>query len=234
MASNGSFVTQKNIENKGNSKSTKVSLEQNSDFKHIFNGELKGMYDSQTGTIKKPWTNDKVFEVIRHVKNATVSMQSGARRTPAEYYWSKKYDVMSISDVDYLILKKDSPDSPTVRVPLEEYYDILLDIHRQSGHGGRDKIQYQLKDRFIIVRKAIDLFLSLCPICESERNIPKKGIVTKPITSRDFNERGQVDLIDLQSAPDGEFKWLLNYQDHGTKFIHLRPLRSKKAIEVAC
>ncbi|XP_048482488.1 KRAB-A domain-containing protein 2-like [Plutella xylostella] len=118
---------------------------------------------------------------------------------------------MSISNKDYLILKKESPDCPTVRViPVEEYYDVLSDIHRSCGHGGRDKIQYQIKDRFII-----------------------KGIVVKPIISRDFNERGQVDLIDLQSAPDGEFKWLLNYQDHSTKFIHLRPLCTKKASEVA-
>ncbi|CAG5016958.1 unnamed protein product [Parnassius apollo] len=141
---------------------------------------------------------------------------------------------MRIGDVDYLILKKDSPESPTVRVILlEEYYDILLDIHRGCGHGGRDKIQYQIKDRFIIVRKAIDLFVSLCPACESKRNLPKKGIVVKPIISRDFNERGQVDMIDLQSAPDGDFKWLLNYQDHSIKFLHFRPLSTKKAREVA-
>lgn len=61
----------------------------------------------------------------------------------------------------------------------------------------------------------------------------RKIIVVQPITSRDFNSRGQVDLIDLQSAPDGNFKWLLNFQDHGTKFCHLRPLTSERAAEVA-
>ena len=30
--------------------------------------------------------------------------------------------------------------------------------------------------------------------------------------------RAQVDLIDFQSSPDGQFKFLLNYQDHGTKW----------------
>lgn len=234
MASSSGFVTQKVIENSSNIMCAKDFSQNNNDFKDIYYSELKKLYDSQTGAIKNPWTNNKVFEVIRHLKNAKVSIESGCRRTPAEYYWSKKYQVMSIDDVDYLILKKDKPDNPTVRIiPLEEYYDILLDIHRGCGHGGRDKIQYQIKDRFIIVRKAIDLFVSLCPICESKRNIPKKGIVAKPIISRDFNERGQVDLIDLQSVPDGEFKWLLNYQDHSTKFIHLRPLCSKKASGVA-
>ena len=30
--------------------------------------------------------------------------------------------------------------------------------------------------------------------------------------------RAQVDLIDFQSSPDGQYKFLLNYQDHGTKW----------------
>ncbi|XP_043472416.1 KRAB-A domain-containing protein 2-like [Leptopilina heterotoma] len=45
--------------------------------------------------------------------------------------------------------------------------------------------------------------------------------------------RGQVDLIDFQSCSDGDFKWLMNYQDHATKFLHLRPLKSKHAANVA-
>jgi len=42
-----------------------------------------------------------------------------------------------------------------------------------------------------------------------------------------------MDLIDFQTCPDGEFKWLMVYQDHFTKFVLLRPLPSKQAIEVA-
>ena len=45
--------------------------------------------------------------------------------------------------------------------------------------------------------------------------------------------RGQVDLIDFQSCKDGEFTFLMNFQDHGTKFLHLRPLKSKHAANVA-
>ncbi|CAF5167720.1 unnamed protein product, partial [Rotaria magnacalcarata] len=55
----------------------------------------------------------------------------------------------------------------------------------------------------------------------------------RPIISNDFHSRGQVDLIDMQSSPDGKFKFILNYQDHFTKFCILRPLKSKTAAEVA-
>ena len=49
-----------------------------------------------------------------------------------------------------------------------------------------------------------------------------KGMTTKPILSKTFNSRAQVDLIDMQSLPDGEFRWLLVYQDHFTKFVVLK------------
>ena len=53
------------------------------------------------------------------------------------------------------------------------------------------------------------------------------------IVSKDFNSRGQVDLIDMQSMKQGEFRWIMVYQDHLTKFCVLRPLTSKRASEVA-
>jgi len=42
-----------------------------------------------------------------------------------------------------------------------------------------------------------------------------------------------MDLIDTQSLSDGEWKWIMVYQDHFTKFVSLRPLRAKSAVEVA-
>jgi len=52
------------------------------------------------------------------------------------------------------------------------------------------------------------------------RNHEKKkttGVVTKPILSNTFNS--QLDLIDMQSLSDGEWKWIMVYQDHFTKFV---------------
>ena len=52
-------------------------------------------------------------------------------------------------------------------------------------------------------------------------------------TSSEFNSRSQVDLVDTQSSPQGQFKWIIVYQCHLTKFVILRPLSSKRAAEVA-
>lgn len=61
----------------------------------------------------------------------------------------------------------------------------------------------------------------------------KKGIVVKPILSSEFNSRCQVDLIDYQSHPDREYKFVIVYQDPLTKFVILRALKTKRADEVA-
>ena len=62
---------------------------------------------------------------------------------------------------------------------------------------------------------------------------PKKGIVVKPVLHNEMSSRCQVDLIDMQSNPDRDMKFILVYPDHLTKFV-LRSLHSKRADEVAC
>ena len=51
-------------------------------------------------------------------------------------------------------------------------------------------------------------------------------LVIKPVTSSDFNSRGQVDLIDYQSAPDNEYRCIFHYQDYFTEFSVLHPLKT--------
>ena len=55
-------------------------------------------------------------------------------------------------------------------------------------------------------------------ICRLLRGLPgEKGVVVKPIVTSDVNMRAQVDCIDIQSDPDGEYRYTMVYQDHLTK-----------------
>ena len=54
----------------------------------------------------------------------------------------------------------------------------------------------------------------------------KKSLIVRAL-------KGQVDLMDFQSNPDGNYKFIMVYQDHLTKFCNIKPLTSKKASEVA-
>lgn len=106
----------------------------------------------------------------------------------------------------------------------EDLYELLYDYHvNKTGHGGRCKMEKASSGKFNVSRPAIEIFLSCCKSCNVKKGSCKK-IVVKPILSSDFSERGQIDLIDFQSSPSGNYKWILNYQDHSTKFVVLRPL----------
>ncbi|KAK4304815.1 hypothetical protein Pmani_023250 [Petrolisthes manimaculis] len=85
-----------------------------------------------------------------------------------------------------------------------------------------------------VTTAALELFKSLCEECQKKRKRPMtKGVVVRPILSKDLTSRGQVDLIDMQAMAHRNFKWIMVYQDHFTKFCVLRPLTTKRATEVA-
>ena len=48
-----------------------------------------------------------------------------------------------------------------------------------------------------------------------------------------FNSRGEVDLVDMQSMPDGNYSLTVNYQDHLTKICVVESLTSKRATVTA-
>ena len=77
------------------------------------------------------------------------------------------------------------------------------------------------------------LYLNLCETCQKKANHKRKGLVIRPIISDEMNSRAQIDLIDMQSQADKDFKFIFVYQDHLTKFVQLRPLKTKRAEEVA-
>lgn len=114
-------------------------------------------------------------------------------------------------------------------------FDIIKRAHIACGHGGRDKMEKILSAKYAnITRNVIMLFNSLCMECLKKKGRPcTKGVVVKPILSKDYGSRGQVDLLDMQSMTSGNYKWIMVYQDHLTKFCVLRPLTSKRAAEVA-
>ena len=96
------------------------------------------------------------------------------------------------------------------------------------------KMYSVIKDGYAnVTRDVVLAFLQCCETCIKRRAHPKKELVVKPIVTKEAYGRGQVDLIDMQSCKDGEFNFIMNYQDHLSKSVVLRPLKSKTAVEVA-
>ena len=116
------------------------------------------------------------------------------KRTPSQYHLVRKYDVLSTSTEDNLIMKrKDVNDPIKIILPMEEYYEKLSQIHKDCGRGGCDRMLYALKNKFVIPKPVIEIFVSLCRTCLKKRSQPHKGLVVRPIVSKDLNSRGQVE-----------------------------------------
>ena len=84
-----------------------------------------------------------------------------------------------------------------------------------------------------VTRQVIDLYLALCEQCQLKEKTPKRGLVLRPILSSYMNSQCQIDLNDMQSEPDGYYRFIMNYQDHLTKFTIICSLKSKITEEMA-
>lgn len=93
----------------------------------------------------------------------------------------------------------------------------------------------ELKHKYCnVTKESIMVFLSFCSYCQKKQPNPKKvWFRSRYIVYTAFNSRAQIDLIDMQSQCYNDYRFILNYQDHLTKFVLLRPLKSKHAKEIA-
>jgi predicted metal-binding protein len=67
-----------------------------------------------------------------------------------------------------------------------------------------------------VTTEMINIFLSVCETCRKKKSKKRKGLVYKQILHSEMNSRCQVDLIDIQSLADEEYKFITVYQDHLT------------------
>lgn len=114
-------------------------------------------------------------------------------------------------------------------------WQIIRDLHTACGHKGEKKNYKKVAEHYAnIPMVIIKQFIEQCERCtEKTKKVYSTGIVVRPIISKDLNSRAQIDLIDYQSLPDGQYKFILHYKEHLTKYSILRPLICKRAVEVA-
>jgi hypothetical protein len=122
---------------------------------------------------------------------------------------------------------------PRYVVPESEAFDIIINIHLQLLHAGRDKVWSAVqKSYYGISRQEVTFVLKLCKNCALNRPATTKAPLVPIITGRAW-ERVQIDLIDMRHEPSGQFKWILHIKDHFSKYTQLFPLKSKHAEPIA-
>ena len=117
---------------------------------------------------------------------------------------------------------------------IDELFDAIHTAQLSTGHGARDITQNKTTQSYAnTTKEVIQLYVNLRVPCNLKKSKVRKSLVVKPIISNEMNSRCQVDLIDMQSQPDDDYKFLMNYHDHQTEFVVLRPLYTKATLEVA-
>ncbi len=139
-------------------------------------------------------------------------------------------DVIGVAVVDKTV------DMDTVKriIYFEAAYTERKRAHGQD-HTKEHTLYTCLGEQFEnIGHELCKMFTDMCPICITQMKCNRPAVGIKPIITHSFGTRGQVDLIDFQSMPDGNFCFLLNYINHGVKFLFFNiPLTCKHASCIA-
>uniref|UniRef100_A0A8W4FE34 Uncharacterized protein n=1 Tax=Sus scrofa TaxID=9823 RepID=A0A8W4FE34_PIG len=117
----------------------------------------------------------------------------------------------------------------------EELLAMLHDTHPNTGHGGQTCSLKELQGKYgSVTKEVIVLYLTLWKQCHQKNAVPKRGLAPKPMPFKDVDSRCPVEVLEMQSSADAEFKFILCYPDRLTTFITLQPLKAKEAHEVVC
>jgi hypothetical protein len=132
--------------------------------------------------------------------------------------------------VDLLAMRLDELKQPTY---VERLFADLLKIHQEDHCNGNTLFACARDWHGNITQEVCKMFMDVCPHCIKVLSHRKPVAGIKNIVTDGFGVRGQVDLINFQSMPDGVFKYLCNYIDHGVKKMTSIPLSGKQASSIA-
>ncbi|XP_030010460.1 KRAB-A domain-containing protein 2-like [Sphaeramia orbicularis] len=167
---------------------------------------------------------DKAVQALQQAKG--VKCQDGAT---FKFWAMKNFTLQEIGAKKILYCQKSS--RPVVTK--EDIFDTIKCCHSRVGHSRRDKTWDEIKSNYSWVRHdLVQLYLRTCREC-STRVPLKKPPAGRPIISLGFMTCMRIDLIDMTSRPDHDYKWILHMRDHFTKFSWTHPLTSKRASGVA-
>ena len=176
--------------------------------------------------------NREKYELL--IQEISQLKRGDRKKEPKDYQLSKRYDVVQIGNTVKLIYPvAEGSSSIKYYVQKEDILDVIHDAHLAIGYIGRNRIIKETQTKYKnITAESIMLYLSFCLPCLKISKVPEKGLVIKTMIYSEMNSRAQVDQIYIQSQQDEDLKWILEYQDHLTKFVQLRPVTSKRAPEI--
>lgn len=200
--------------------------------------ELMAQYKDGSGSCKL-FFKDKYLKLMHVTKAVRAGVpikelqEQGYSQAKA---WSGKYDVVCFGSSEVVVVRgKENDDIDQLKRPsyFERVFADLKLIHMPDHPKGDTFYKRVCEKHDNIPRRVCKLFTDTCRRCGEHAKTKKPTAGVKNIITGGFGVRGQVDLVDFQSMPDGNFKFLLNYIDHGVKKLTSIPIVAKRASCVA-
>jgi len=172
------------------------------------------------------WTEIKQVEAV-----AILSGDSVVPHDRRYYHVVQNFELVEIAGVRRIRRKRDQK----LMAIDTEMTRVVRDVHVAIGHKGETKTHKKIQETYSNIPKSVvKQVIADCARCtEKSKKKCVRGVVVRPFLASALNDRGQIDLVDYQSLPDGEYRFIMHYKEHLTKFSFLRPLTHKKASEVA-
>lgn len=100
------------------------------------------------------------------VKNMKIKKESSR-----DYWLEKHYDIVKINGFKKLILPvSNQNENVKLYVMIEEIFDYLHEIHISIGHGGRDRMLYEINKHYKnITQSDVKQYLDLCIPCQQKK-----------------------------------------------------------------
>lgn len=205
-------------------------MDQLNNFTIAFDRLLSGKRDDNSVYLN----NQKYGEIVEIVKTA----KSADKKSVLMCRRLKRFDIVRVGNEDRLItppiVNAGNDAEFTYYVKNDEMYDVLHTTHLDIGHGGKHRMFAEAKKRYKnVTQEIIKIYLTCCVSCRSKAKCARSSCEAVATILPETNGRCRVDLIDMQSQPDGPYRFIMIYEDCSTKFVQLRPLTSQSAGEVA-
>lgn len=203
--------------------------------KFMFLNHFKEFYSDPTASKHEgfiaPFTRVAVKKYIDEICQAHIVLKRGGVLSAFQGRAMVRYAVIEEHGKKILILRRKSSNEPIRRVMgAQDCYDILVQAHEATGHGGRDRMLAIIRQNYVIPLPCVQYFLKLCNVCAKSKS--RFALNPSIHTSNRFNHTVQAEILRMYQ-PDDRFKYVLHYQDKYTDYILLRPMVTNEESELS-
>ena len=178
--------------------------------KERFDLRIKELRSGQAKNVTM-FSDVEYFEFIRKLKDIKLP---GYKMSPYDFHLIKRFEILRVEKDGVIFERLVKPNTNLRFMTYEGLFNAIKEVHEEGmKHGCRDILNKNLQKKYAnITVKQMQAFVDCCEVCQVKKGRMKKGVVVKPIVTSDVNRRAQVDCIDMQSNPDGDFRYNMVYQ----------------------